>query len=651
MPCGTGSLLAAMAGPGRLVDVDNRVRLKGRSSDAAATLEWARIDGPETLTLTSHSDGTVFFTPSTEGDYVLRLTATDSDSHRDKVTISVGGTNTPPTARGREKGTAVDADVTLDASGSFDDDGDALSYTWGVVSVPTGSAIDNTALGDRNSETLTFMPDETGEYELRLVVDDGTSDDTLVLRVTAYDVYDVGSQLVELGGEVMVGIDSDPSLDVRWVFDSTPSGSALTAPDYDGVCASFTPDVGGLYELKAVVSASDGSVLDREWTDVIVVEGTLEQAAIWDATQAATAVSVEDDRLVVGNWRASSWLGEVVETDLPLDTTPTWTTLLGGSATTDQYGRVVATGELDDGAAVLTNTGTEFSVFRTSSDRVEYAVDTAAFLGDLDATGADAVLLGDELYQGPLSGLATVATLECMCGAYYDTVVSVLHGPVTGTVDLSADYDAQADVTSCYGPDGVATGDVSGDGYNDLLLLDDSYYVALHTGSSGGLSSAGWIDDDLDIDLDAVTVDDVDGDGQLDLIVESHDDVAASGYVAGDWSGDGYDDFVHTKSDGLEMTLGKATGMSYFDYDLDAEGQTMSRPRVADVDGDGTDDLLVDTREDVYILYGPLSGDLEVAEAGDVLVVDGDDGLAVDTDGDGLIDLVGLDADGFWVWR
>src|SRR5205085_10394521 len=61
--------------------------------------------------------------------------------------------------------------VTLQAV-AFDNDGDPLTYQWGIVSSPSGSAA---ALATPTSFSTTFAPDVVGTYIFSLVVSDPVS--------------------------------------------------------------------------------------------------------------------------------------------------------------------------------------------------------------------------------------------------------------------------------------------------------------------------------------------------------------------------------------------------------------------------------------------------------------------------------------------
>ena len=109
--------------------------------------------------------------------FSVTLTACDmlgGDNHDDD--------NSPPNASVTASTTdpAVDDTVRLDATKSSDPDGDKLTFGW-TLETPDGS---NTALSAQTAVDPQFIPDTSGDYTARVVVDDGslTGSDDLIIR-------------------------------------------------------------------------------------------------------------------------------------------------------------------------------------------------------------------------------------------------------------------------------------------------------------------------------------------------------------------------------------------------------------------------------------------------------------------------------------
>jgi hypothetical protein len=73
---------------------------------------------------------------------------------------------------GPSRNVAVGSTVTLDGTGSTDADNDPLTYSWSLISIPSGSTA---ALSGSNTATPLFVPDLAGTYVVQLIVNDGFS--------------------------------------------------------------------------------------------------------------------------------------------------------------------------------------------------------------------------------------------------------------------------------------------------------------------------------------------------------------------------------------------------------------------------------------------------------------------------------------------
>lgn len=89
---------------------------------------------------------------------------------------------------GADQNVIVGQQVNLDGSGSSDQDGDVLSYTWTLVSKPSGSTA---SLSDSTVVNPSFTADKAGNYNVQLVVYDGFFNSTPdAVTVTALIVTD-----------------------------------------------------------------------------------------------------------------------------------------------------------------------------------------------------------------------------------------------------------------------------------------------------------------------------------------------------------------------------------------------------------------------------------------------------------------------------
>jgi len=210
------------------------------------------------------------------------------------------GVNTAPSANaGTDQTVHAGSSVSLNGSGSVDpQDNYPLSYTWNIVSAPSGSGA---ALTDGSAVNPSLTTDVTGDYTLQLVTTDScglqSEPDTVLISTTnAPPVADAGpdQSVTELG--TLVTLDGSQSYDddgdtvtYAWTLTSKPSGSGAVLSDPFNATLSFTADVQGEYVIELVVN--DGlATSDPDF--VIVSFNNLKPVADAGGNQAVTVGDV-----------------------------------------------------------------------------------------------------------------------------------------------------------------------------------------------------------------------------------------------------------------------------------------------------------------------------------------------------------------------
>ncbi|MCZ0932738.1 MAG: right-handed parallel beta-helix repeat-containing protein, partial [Oligoflexia bacterium] len=226
---------------------------------------------------------------------------------------------------------SVNDKVSLSSKGSYDLDGESLSYSWSVVKKPSGS----TAGVENSDKPLAFFsPDVLGDYEIELKVSDGKQSSKDKLQVSSKNISPKAiaglDQLVSLNDRVMLdgSLSSDTkgsNLSYSWSFVKKPVGSTAQIRPKRGRKPSFTVDKAGDYEIELEVSDGSLSSKDRVLVSTINLAPQVEitsslSPALSQALSLSSVITDEDlnnrgseDRKVSYKWSVlSSPAGEAV---------------------------------------------------------------------------------------------------------------------------------------------------------------------------------------------------------------------------------------------------------------------------------------------------------------------------------------------------
>jgi len=261
----------ANAGADQNVTAGQQVVLSGTGSadpdNDTLSYFWRQVSGTQ-VTLSNAATASAYFTPSAPGTYVFELTVSDGkvSSVPDSVSITAVKLNTAPVAdAGDDASTMVGSLVTLDASGSYDPDGDALTYSW----IQTSGA--SVTLANSKAAQPTFTPTTSGVLGFKVSVSDGqiTTEDAVLITVDDVNQVPVAEagqdQTVTTGSTVVLNgsSSSDPDNDpISYIWSQT-SGTRVSLAGSNTVSPSFVATEAGVYvfELK-VYDGTDTSTAD-----------------------------------------------------------------------------------------------------------------------------------------------------------------------------------------------------------------------------------------------------------------------------------------------------------------------------------------------------------------------------------------------------
>jgi predicted aspartyl protease len=288
----------ASAGPDQNIATTSVVTLNGSaSSDAdgdAISYSWSLTTVPSgsDASLVSTSNVSPTFTADVDGSYIAQLIVNDGtvDSTADTVTIAAATANSAPMASaGPDQNIATTSVVTLNGNASSDADVDAISYSWSLTTVPSGS---DALLVNTTNVSPTFTADIDGSYIVQLIVNDGTIDstaDTVTIAAATANSAPMASagpdqniattSVVTLNGNASSDADGD-AISYSWSLTTVPSGSDASLVSTTNVSPTFTADIDGSYIAQLIVN--DGTV-DSTADTVTIVAATANSAPMANA--------------------------------------------------------------------------------------------------------------------------------------------------------------------------------------------------------------------------------------------------------------------------------------------------------------------------------------------------------------------------------
>ncbi|WP_181373086.1 PKD domain-containing protein [Massilia glaciei] len=267
---------------------------------SALTYAWTITSKPagSTAALSSSSGVTSQIIPDVLGNYVVKMTATDSAGASSSFVTTIEVKNRRPIAAISSNATPValpsgpairlplNTVVTLRGTSSVDADGDALVYSWSMTSKPAGSVA---VLSSASGSSVQITPEKNGSYIVLLRVTDAAgafSEQSLSIEVGNYAPVAVTdkNRITILTGvattaSAALSYDEDgEALTYQWTIDAHPLGSVATIAAPSSPTLSFTPDLVGTY--VAAVTVSDGKNSSVAYVNIRVLASLAGRVAL-----------------------------------------------------------------------------------------------------------------------------------------------------------------------------------------------------------------------------------------------------------------------------------------------------------------------------------------------------------------------------------
>ncbi len=272
------------AGADQSISLPNTAALSGNATDDGLpsntlTTTWSVVSGPGSVTFGDASATSTTATFTSNGTYVLRLSANDGDlSSSDDITITVEPQNSAPTANaGANQSITLPSNATL--SGSASDDGlpsNSLTTLWSQISGP-GAA----SFGNANALITPVSFSSAGTYVLRLTTNDSELTDTDDVVVVVNPAPPVNqAPTVSAGANQTITLPESVNLSGSVNDDGLPSGTltstwsqvsgsgTVSFGDANSAATSASFSTSGTYVLR--LTGNDGALSNSDDVTITV---------------------------------------------------------------------------------------------------------------------------------------------------------------------------------------------------------------------------------------------------------------------------------------------------------------------------------------------------------------------------------------------
>ena len=316
------------AGADQNIGLPNTAALDGTVTDDGKpgpfTTTWTQVSGPGTVTFGNAGDVDTTAAFSTDGAYVLRLTANDGEFQvSDELSITVSPPNQAPQVNaGPDQSIAIPSAAALDGTVTDDGQPGPVTTTWtqisgpGTVTFADAAAIDTTA---------TFSAE--GTYVLRLTANDS--------QLTTTDDVTITAIVPNQPPQVNAGVDQSIALPNTAALDGTVTDDGKPGPvttSWTQVSGPGTVTFGNASDVDTTAAFSvDGAYVLRLTADDGEFQVTDELSiTVAPPNQAPQVNAGPDQNVTLPN--AATLDGTVTDDGQPGPATTTWTQVSGPGA-------------------------------------------------------------------------------------------------------------------------------------------------------------------------------------------------------------------------------------------------------------------------------------------------------------------------------